>query len=251
MRILQIASPSTDEQMLMVACLNSARRHAEKMIDFELSKKRVYLTIDATDGGDIDTAEDGWSGTAPNGELVFTKKIRRIERFDTTNSVWTPASLMSYDYYRQQGENVGRSVNDSTLWTRPTDYPDTVFPTRYVYLREGGYIFSSDESSTAVDTNIRMYVYAWLTEYQDALHSESGQVLATILAQTDFLVKHCDSYLTWWAVREFNSRSANFVPRNEGSLDPGYIDARVNESWDAMVAWDADLKATQNYLGAQ
>jgi len=251
-RILQISSPSTDETALMIACLNSARRHAEKMIDFELSKERVYLTIDATDGGPITDAHASWSGSAPTGaEKPFTKKIRRIERWDSTNSVWVPASLMTYDFYRQMGENVGRSVNDSSLWTRPTDYPDTVFPTRYVYLREGNMIYSSDESSTATDTYLRMYVYYFLYEYQDALHDESAQDTATILAQTDFLVEHCASYLTWWAVREFNSRSANFVPRNEGSLDPAFIDARVQESWDAMVAWNADLSPSQNYLGAQ
>jgi len=249
-RILQNSSPSGDDIALMIACLNSARSTAEKMVDFEMSKVIGYQTIDATNGGSASTIGTSWNGTSAGSFALPVKKIRRIDRWDTTNSVWVPASLMTYDYYRDMAEQIGRSNGYSYLDSQNVSYPDPVFPTKWVYLREGETIYSSDESSTAVDTTIRMYVYKWLTAYQDGLNTESAQVLATILAQTDFIIQNCDSYLTWWAVREYNSRSANFVPRNEGSLDPAYIDARVEEAWNAMVAWNAELSPSQNYLGA-
>lgn len=252
MRIVQISSPSTDEIALMIACLNSARKYAETHIDFELSKTRGYLSVDATDGADIDDIGGVWTGTAVGGFGDFLlKSIRRVDRWDATNSVWVPASLMSYDFYNQMSENLERRGGFDNFYTanEPT-YPATTFPTRFVYLRDGGTIYSSDTSTTAEDSVIRLWVYKWMTPYEDALHSESAQDLATILAQTDFLVKHADSFLTWYAVQEFNARTANFVPRSEGSLDPAYINARVEESFNSMVKWNMDLTPIQNYLGA-
>ncbi len=243
--VLQVSVPSATEALLMQACLYSAQRHAEKLIDFELSKAKVYLTIDATNGGSITTGpQRAFSGGVPSGDsTVYTKKIRRIDRWDTTNSIWVPATLMTYDYYLEHAEQIGRKNVVSYTQSTTTNYPDTVFPTRYVYLREGDTIFSSDESATATDTQLRMFVYLF-TEPFDAV------TVAEFDTVSNFLTLHCASYLMWWAVREYNSRSANFVPRNEGSLDPAYIDARVEEAWQAMVAWNAELSPSQNYLGA-
>jgi len=252
MRILQVSSPSTDEANLMIACLNSARRYAETHVDFELSKRRGYLSVDATDGATVTNLGAGWSGTAVTDPgTIPTKTIRRVDRWDATNSVWVPASLMSYDFYNQMSEDLQRREGYDNFYTanEPT-YPATTFPTRFVYLRDGDTIYSSDTSSTAEDTFVRLWIYKWLDPYYDAAHGEVAQDIDTILAQTDFLITNADSFLTWFAVQEFNARSGNFTPRAEGSIDAAYIGARVSESYDAMIKWNMDLSPIQNYLQA-
>lgn len=150
---------------------------------------------------------------------------------------------MSEDLQRREGYDNFYTANEPT-------YPATTFPTRFVYLRDGDTIYVSDTSSTAEDTFVRLWIYKWLDPYYDALHDETTQDIDTILAQTDFLIVNADSFLTWFAVQEFNARSGNFTPRAEGSIDAAYIGARVAESYDAMIKWNMDLSPIQNYLQA-
>jgi len=222
----------TDDEDLIIIGMNSARKKAELLHDFEVSKVSVDLVVDDVTGGVLSSAV--LAGTSGEGAVsvnvksviaggVFVDDVVSPVRFSTTTSV-------DKDRVR-----VGRECYDDEL-RYPSDatfsggfYRDR----RPKILQFGNTIFKYPFGNTGETSTLRLQVYKWFDDYTVAGEDDDPGTGDTY---TDLFTEHGHDYLKWATIVEVNHLMKEFVPRQEGNLSPHK--AFADEALAALISWD-------------
>lgn len=238
--ILQTPSgvQSNDDASLLLA-FNSARLTAERNYDFKKSRGLGYLTVTASTGALLATAQAGFSSEAPTGSTVLFKDVEMIDlRVNTTGTpVWVPGQYVSEELWKTMRERANRLLPSYSYESPPITesvWNDAWAGTATVY-HYGGRLFVSETDNV----NVRIYGRQWLTAY------------ASFAAADDFLITYGSDYLMWSAVLWMGFKRGSFVPRNEGSVTLDYVNKMRDEAWESLKMWDAYLDLTPTFLLAQ
>ena len=230
-QLLQLASPSSDDNVLMLQALNDARLKAERTHDWWLSYDVAYMSIAET-GTLLSTAVAGFSSGAPSGSAVSVKKVMKLFAYQSTTAYWVPGQLLDEQGYHGLIERGDRGVGYSG-WEWPTTDNVVgqnllqVFSTRPTVYSVGPKMFLHNWSAT---THLKLYVYKYLSAY------------SVIGASDDFLVTYASDWLMYEIALLFNLKRGTWLPRNEGSLSPDELRGRRDEAWESLLLWDAHLR---------
>ena len=190
---------------LTLRAVNNARKHAERLHDFNASIVTVSLSVDPTNGGSILAATKEF-GSSDLPATVDIKNIRKV-RVDVANSnVSKVIRFMSHGEY--MSTLLEKREANSSGWDYR--YPgssndDNVSGVRTIATIHGDLIFLQPTPDTA--TTIYIDGHAWHPDY-------------TANGDEDFFTKHGADYLIWAGVVELNHLLKTLVPRQEGNLSP-------------------------------
>ncbi len=221
--MLQVASPSASDDVLLLQAFNHTRLWAERTHDFGAAKTVAYITVTATTGSLLSTATAGITSGVPSGSAVDIKSVRRAEVYNTDGS-FSGATLMSREKYWgliDRANNLSEfSEQDRTSISG--ENVQSVFETKNVLYQDGETLYTPSTANVVA----RLWVCKWLAPY-------------TSTASTDFLVARGEDFFFWDAVVQMNLKKGVFLPRNEGSIDPSSPLGMRNSAWEALVLWDS------------
>lgn len=203
---------------LITQVANSARRHAQRILDFGLLECSVDLTVNLTSGVEMSTAVLHGTATA-----AVINRIRRAYVQD--GSTYRPVRFAT----RAEQHRVLEAAWDRTLpWTSalPTDNVVQVSEIPMV-ARLGTKIFvypssSSLWGSSTTSVSVGLDVIKWADD-------------VTTDGTEDFFLAYCPDWLINRTVRDLS----NLVLKDrERTL---VTQAQLNESWAAVVAWNSSI----------
>lgn len=238
--ILQVSSPSAEDDVSMLAVLNHCRLTASRDHDFVAMEATGYLTVAATTGGSLSDTKVGYTvGVGPSGSALDVKSLRFARTYDSTNGVWVPAQLMRMETYEAlvvRADRVSETGYPSAVSvpTSTWEEPFKAFDTRNLILIDGSTLYSLRDSSV----DVKLYTYKWLTAY------------ASFSATADFLITYGEDYMMWFAICAMNYKKGVFLPRNEGNIDPSSPQAMRDAAWASLLTWDTYQKQQTNYIQA-
>lgn len=235
------SSPSSADNVTLLAALNAVRLGAERDHDWTASKRLAYLRVTATTGSLLSAATAGYTvGSGPSGSAVLIKAIRKARRFNLTDSTWSPAHVMTADKYEQLYTRADRQApRDVMLPETPewatTTLMDNFLTSKAVVIQDGLRCYVNESTNQ----DFKMWVFEWLTAY------------ATFGAADDFLITFGGDFLMWGAIEWLNFKKGTFLPRKEGSLTPEYVTTMKDKAWESLVKWDSYMQQMDNtYLGS-
>lgn len=228
----EATSPTSADNVTLLAALNAARQDAERKHDWVASKRIAYLRVTATTGSLLSSATAGYTvGSGPSGSAVLIKGIRKARRFNSTNSSWSPAHVMTYDKYEALLTKSNRSMPVNILQPETAEWSTTVgtenFPSTKALLLQDGLRCYVNETT---DQDFKLWVYEWQAAY------------ASFAATDDFFTLYASDYLMWAAIEWLNFKKGAFLPRKEGSITPEYVTKMKDAAWDSLIVWDAWLQ---------
>lgn len=207
---------------LLLVALNSSRKKAELVHDFEASKVVVDLVVDDVAGGDLTDAvltgtDDGVRiKSVIQAGVVLDGHVKPV-RFTTTTSL--------------DKERLDRSVTRWDHWDEDCRYPSDAQFRRWnsgglKVLQFGGKLFKYPFGTAGESSTLTLQVYKWFDEYEgeDAADME------------DVFTQHGYDYLKWATIVEVNHLAKAFVSRQEGNLAPPT--AMADAALSALISWD-------------
>lgn len=201
---------------LLLTALNSARKKAELVHDFEYTRTEVDLVVDAASGGLISAAKVAGTTTS-----IAIKSINQGGVVGVNGQV-TPVKFVS----KKETETIG-VVN-----RYPSDAEISSSVCRRRLVQVGQQIFSYPLGTTGQLSKLRLNAYTWMAEY----------IIGT---ETDFMTEHGHDYLKWSAIVEVNYLHQKFVPRQEGNLAPPTTLA--DQALAALISWDEYVVETARF----
>lgn len=232
--ILQVDSPSSADNVTLLAALNQIRVDAERRHDWVASESVGYLRVTAVTGSPLSDTKVGYSSEAPSGASLDVKQIRWVRTRD--NAQWIPGWWMNRSVYEAGLVSMDRT--QSAIWDVNnvlTNWWKIRLPeTRNLILQDGLTLSSLRET----DVDVQIACYKWLDAY------------ASFSAPDDFLIQRGADYMMWAAVTFMNKKKGVFLPRNEGSLGEDSPQAMRDAAWDSLLLWDTGLRNNQTFIGA-
>lgn len=220
---LNVASPTLQEDALLLSAMNNVRQGAEHALDLEAARCVAYVTVSPT-GTAMSAAKAAFSSGAPSGTDVDVKAITDVDVYDATSAVWLRGTYVSLENYEARKEQFNRrQVFDDTsnvdVELAQLDTTLLPFGTHRVVLYHGLTLYTPSTSSIQV----KLRGFKWFTPYAD------------FDAADDWLVQRCEQWFTWAVVVELNMLRHAFVQRAEGSIDLSELHRLRDASWDNVV----------------
>lgn len=201
---------------LGLVAMNTVRREAEAVWDFEFQRRLVTVSVNGVTGGSLDSAV--LYGTATSAEI---KTVIDVGLFDEQGNLrpveWT---TVAESLERQRSENPFGSnlyLTDGEAESGPCGTG------RFDFV--GSTVYRFPKVSNATYT-LGMEVYAGTTDWV------ASDLNSTVAPWTTFGAP----FLLWATVVELNHLFKAFVPRQEGNLPPPT--QRAAAALDAFRQWD-------------
>lgn len=203
-------------QDLLLVALNSVRKQAELVHDFEYSKVSVDLVVDDVIGGDLSDAV--LSGTDDGVDVKSVIQVGIVVTGDVVPARFSTTTSIAKEHLHRR-------------W--PRDRWDQRYPddaeckdgrySRSRVLQFGSKLFRYPFGTTGEQTTLTLEVYKWFADYAED-------------EDEDLFTKHGHNYLKWAAIIEVNHLFKRFVPRQEGNLAPPT--GLADQALQALIAWD-------------
>lgn len=220
---LDVSSPTTVEDDLLLSAMNNVRQGAEMALDLEAARCVAYVTVSPT-GTAMSEAKAGLTSGAPSGAAVDVKSINNVDVYDATNAVWLRGTYVSMENYEARKELFNRrqvydDTSDVDVELAQLDTTLLPFGTRDLVLYHGLTLYTPLSTSIVV----RLRGHKWLAEYTG------------FNGVDDWLTQRCTQWFTWAAAVEVNMRRQAFVQRAEGSIDVSELRRLRDEAWENVV----------------
>lgn len=228
--------PSSADDVTLLTALNAVRQEAERNHDWVASKRIAYLRVIPTTGSLLSAATAGYTvGSGPSGSAVLIKGIRKGRRFNSTDSTWGPAHVMTYDKYEQLLTKANRQTPIDVLQPETAEWStataaESFLTTKGVMLQDGLRAYVNETTNQ----DFKLWVFEWLPAY------------ASVAAPDDFLITYGSDYLMWGAIEWLNFKKGTFLPRKEGSITPELVRDMKQRAWDSLVLWDVFMQQSDN-----
>jgi hypothetical protein len=233
---LDVGSPTTAQDVLLLSAMNNVRQSAELRLDLEAARCVSYVTVAPT-GTAISAAKAAFTSGAPSGSSVDVKSIEAVDVYSATDSLWVRGTYVSLEDYEARKERYGRAQlyddqYDTGTHSPAVDITSLPYGTRSLVLHHG--LTLSTPLSTAIQVKLRGF--KWLAAY------------ATLDAADDWLVQRCASWFQWAVVCELNMQRQVFVQRAEGAIDIAEIRRLRDDEWDNVVLQNAFIHQEHHHL---
>jgi len=204
---------------VLLQAMNNARLYAERLIDFELSKKSIQITgVSLLNGGNLANATLLGTNTAVSVKKIITPFL----------PIQSDVQQFPVDLISKIGWN--NRIKRRFEGARPTDTSDYAFITDapFAVMQTGNTLAIVPPDSTAVpQATFTLYADAvcWLPDYTSA-----G-------TENDFLLDFAFDWLMYQSIQELNF----FVKEDERVTLSA---AMVNRAWNSVVQYNQELIAS-------
>lgn len=193
---------------LLLNAANNAKRHAQKLIDWQFEQELVYVTTDATGVGNWQSAlrvSDDSAVVVKQPQTFYllasdgTTEIPLYHHTKKHAATWSRERLEAANFVADRRYLSDDQISLSQL-TRAPQYSDQY----EIYIL--GYTFEMfpvpDEAKT-----IHIDALLWADDY-------------TSNTDTDFFLDEGFDFMQWFCIVELNNRFRTFLPQQEGNLSP-------------------------------
>ncbi len=220
---LDVSSPTTVQDNLLLSAMNNVRQGAEMALDLEAARCVAYVTVSPT-GTAMSAAKAAFTSGAPSGSAVDVKSIDSVDVYDSTNSVWLRGTYVSLENYDARKELFNRrqvydDTSDVDVELANLDTTLLPFGTRELVLYHGLTLYTP--LTTSIQARIRGH--KWLAEY------------TSFDGVDDWLTQRCAQWFTWAVAVELNMQRQAFVQRAEGSIDVSELRRLRDAAWENVV----------------
>lgn len=215
---------------LGVIAANNAKKKAQKLNDFVLTRCTATLDIDGVNGGDLATAT-----ITPAGVFSGIKTIVAVSGLRSGGD-FIPLDFTSAEVSIERDRT---EIELGMSGFRATRYPSDAQFEAYIgfqgIVQRGNFLYRFPRILTGTDGPLTVYAecYGWLKDYT------KEQAATPNAAPQDFFLDHGFEYLQWAIIIELNYLFKTFVPRQEGNLTSP--DRMLEQAWRDLLLWDSYL----------
>lgn len=215
---------------LFVIAANNAKKKAQKLNDFVLTRCTATLDIDGVNGGDLNTAT-----ILPAGVFSGIKTIVALSGLRNAG-VFVPLDFTSAEVSIERDRTEIELDTQGFLSNRyPSDAQFEAYAGFAGIVQRGNFLYRFPRVATTTDPALTVYAecYGWLNDYTTAQTADPGA------APQDFFLDVGFEYLQWAIIIELNYLFKTFVPRQEGNLTSP--DRMLEQAWRDLLLWDSYL----------
>lgn len=226
---LTVADFSANGKDLLTSAINNAVRKAQANHDFEKSKVLCDLVVDAATGGVFTADSGGTNALKLHGTSTAVELARIIDMgpYDDNDIGLIAKTWMTYDEYTTRERSRTGYEYDPEFRYPANDRPG-VEGVQYLVIGDRIRPIPTGEAGTT--STLGIYGCKLFAVYPEGNLSDSTE---------DFFLRYGHDYLMWEAALMLNHFKKEWVPRQEGNLNPP--EKLRSEAWDAFIKWDTYL----------